>query len=221
MKRFLVVSGVIGMLAIGVWVEAFDFTSAYQNAKDTASSMYDKAKSSATSAYDSARGAATSAADRARGMVTSAKETATSTVRSATTYIADSVKALISSQQKAIINNPYKDSAAVVRVGNELHAEEQAYLVKRKPKVKVALEKMLGRSLEDLYVPTIAIVGSGGGYRAMLGTIGSLLAAEKIGLLDATTYITALSGATWAVAPWISTGKSLSEFKDYINVSSI
>ena len=38
----------------------------------------------------------------------------------------------------------------------------------------------------------------------------------EIGLLDATTYITALSGSTWAVAPWISTGLPLRKFKEYI-----
>src|SRR5438445_781743 len=93
---------------------------------------------------------------------------------------------------------------------------ERAYLNNRLPMVKAALEKMLSRSLEDNQVPKIALVGSGGGYRAMFCTTGSLCAAEEIGLLDATTYITALSGSTWAVAPWISTGKPLHAFKTYL-----
>lgn len=93
---------------------------------------------------------------------------------------------------------------------------EKAYLNKRLPIVKSALEKMLNRSLHEKQIPQIAMIGSGGGYRAMLCTTGSLCAANKIGLLDATTYLTALSGSTWAVAPWISTGKPIEEFKDYI-----
>ena len=36
MKRFLLIGGAVGMLAIGVWVEAFDFTGTYQRAKDKA-----------------------------------------------------------------------------------------------------------------------------------------------------------------------------------------
>lgn len=86
----------------------------------------------------------------------------------------------------------------------------------RLPIAKAALEKILNRPLHEKQVPRIALIGSGGGYRAMLCTTGSLCAAEKIGLLDATTYLTALSGSTWAVAPWISTGKPIQEFRNYI-----
>jgi phospholipase A2 len=97
-----------------------------------------------------------------------------------------------------------------------INEAERNYLNKRLPIVKSALEKMLERSLDEEQAPKIAIIGSGGGYRAMLCTIGSLCAAEEIGLLDATTYLTSLSGSTWAVAPWISTNKSIDEFKGYI-----
>jgi phospholipase A2 len=50
----------------------------------------------------------------------------------------------------------------------------------------------------------------------MLCTTGSLCGAHKTGLLDATMYLTALSGSTWAVAPWIATGKTIEEFREYI-----
>jgi cytosolic phospholipase A2 len=205
MKYFWAIGVFFGMLAIGVWVEAIDVTSAYQNANAAASSMYDSAWNTASSAYGAAKSAASYA-----------KESIKSTAANIRGYVSDSIKALISSQQSAIIDNPYKNSVAMVRVGNGLHAEERAYLAKRKPKVKVALEKMLKRSLNGKYIPNIAIVASGGGYRAMLGTIGSLLAAERIGLLDATTYIAGLSGGTWALGAWVSTGLSLSNFKKYI-----
>ena len=97
-----------------------------------------------------------------------------------------------------------------------INEAERSYLNKRLPIVKSALEKMLNRSLEEKQIPKIAMIGSGGGYRAMLCTIGSLCAAKEIGLLDATTYLTSLSGSTWAVAPWISTNKPIHEFKEYI-----
>lgn len=209
MKRFWAIGMLVGILSVGVWVEAIDLTGAYQKAKGAASSAYDTVTGAASSAYDSAKGAASSAYNTVKGTATSFKD-------SIKGYVSDSIKSLIMSQQKAILNNPYKDKVATVRMGNALNADERAFVTQRKQKVKMALEKMLGRSLDGKYVPTIAIVGSGGGYRAMLGTIGSLLASEKMGLLDATTYITALSGATWALAPWISTGMSLGEFKKYI-----
>lgn len=93
---------------------------------------------------------------------------------------------------------------------------EREFLKKRLPVVKAALEKMLNRPLDEKQIPKIAMVCSGGGYRAMLCTTGSLCGAQKINLLDATTYITALSGSTWAVAPWISTQKPIHEFRKYL-----
>ncbi len=93
---------------------------------------------------------------------------------------------------------------------------EKAYRQQRLPIVKAALEKMLNQTLEEKQIPIIAMIGSGGGYRAAQCTTGSLCGADKIGLLDATTYITALSGSTWAVAPWIVTGKPIQEFRGYL-----
>jgi phospholipase A2 len=112
--------------------------------------------------------------------------------------------------------NAYAHEVASVRVGNDLSVGERDFLLKREPKVRSALEKMFEESLAQKTIPTISIVMSGGGYRAMLGAIGFLLGAEKIGLLSATTYLSTLSGSTWAVAPWIATGMSLTDFKEYV-----
>lgn len=46
-------------------------------------------------------------------------------------------------------------------------------------------------------VPVVAVVCSGGGSRALTGTYGSLQGLQKIQLLDAVSYITGVSGATW------------------------
>lgn len=186
-KYGIVIAIFISFCAIGVWVEAIDIQGTYQKAKEAAGSVKGKVVDTATSVKESLSNALSTAS-----------------------------RALIRAEQKAILNNPYKNTVASVRKDNGLHPEERAYLAKRKPKVKVALEKLLGRSLTDKQVPTIAMIGSGGGYRAMLGTTAFLNGAEKIGLLGAVTYITALSGSTWALGPWISTGMSLSQFKSYI-----
>lgn len=113
----------------------------------------------------------------------------------------------------AVKDNPYKNQAASVRQGNELCAQERAYLAVRGPKVRSGLEQFLGRSLDGKYVPKIALVGSGGGYRAMLCTMGSLIGAQKNGLLAGTTYISALSGSTWMLAGWLSHNETLDAFK--------
>ncbi|KAK7901742.1 hypothetical protein WMY93_018511 [Mugilogobius chulae] len=49
-------------------------------------------------------------------------------------------------------------------------------------------------------VPTIAVVASGGGARACTGFLGSLKGLKKIGVLDALTYTTSMSGSTWAMS---------------------
>ncbi len=48
-------------------------------------------------------------------------------------------------------------------------------------------------------VPVLAVVCSGGGSRALISTYGSLQGLQKIQLLDAVSYITGVSGATWWV----------------------
>lgn len=116
----------------------------------------------------------------------------------------------------AVAENPYAQSVAFVRTGNELCSGERVYRAKRYPIVKRALEQMLQEPLDGKYVPTIAIVASGGGFRAMTGTLGFLIGAEKIGLLNATTYMVGLSGSTWLMAPWVSAGIPLTEFKEYL-----
>lgn len=125
--------------------------------------------------------------------------------------------------------NAHEFDQATVRESNELCVGERDYLIARKPYVKRALEALLdtssldaqlpdmlvhnrpaddkkvdnvpanARTLDDEQVPIIALVASGGGYRAMLGTVGSLVGAQETGLLDIVTYVAGLSGSTWAI----------------------
>lgn len=122
----------------------------------------------------------------------------------------------LSGEPRAITNNPYKDQIAYVRQSPGISLGEKEYLNNRLPIVKASLEKLLKRQLQDDQIPNITMIHSGGGYRAMHCTTGSLYGAKKIGLLDATTYQIGLSGSTWAIAPWISTGIPLKKFKQYI-----
>merc|ERR1739838_271476 len=51
------------------------------------------------------------------------------------------------------------------------------------------------RSLRE--TPSIAIMGSGGGYRALVAYSGAVRALHEIGIFDCATYIVGLSGSTW------------------------
>lgn len=113
-----------------------------------------------------------------------------------------------------IKDNPYKSMPAKVRLGNELSAQEKEFVAQRLPKTKIAMEKLTGQQIER--VPTIAIVCSGGGYRAMLYCLGALLGAQKAGILDAATYMVGLSGSTWAISGWLLSGKSLQAYHDWL-----
>ncbi|KAB0396005.1 hypothetical protein E2I00_012990, partial [Balaenoptera physalus] len=51
--------------------------------------------------------------------------------------------------------------------------------------------------LDIIKVPVVAILGSGGGFRAMVGFSGVMKALYESGILDCATYIAGLSGSTW------------------------
>ncbi|XP_071401263.1 cytosolic phospholipase A2 zeta-like [Centroberyx affinis] len=88
-----------------------------------------------------------------------------------------------------------------VRLDFDIPPQEKEYLEKRKVVVGQALQKLLGLSSPPgpKKVPVIALVGSGGGTRAMTGLFGSLKGLQQIGVLDAATYITGVSGSTWTM----------------------
>jgi len=56
---------------------------------------------------------------------------------------------------------------------------------------------LLNQSAFQGEVPNIALLGSGGGERAMVGLLGSLDQLQKIGLLDCVLYLSGVSGSTW------------------------
>ena len=112
-----------------------------------------------------------------------------------------------------IKDNPYKNTPGNC-LGNELAAEEKSFLRERMPRAQGAMQRLTGQPIER--VPKIAIVCSGGGYRAMLYCLGALVGAQKAGILDATTYMVGLSGSTWAISGWLLSGKSLQSYHDWL-----
>lgn len=85
-----------------------------------------------------------------------------------------------------------------VHTDTNLSSEERNFLRNRTHKVRRVLEKHFGID-EPL---RIGICCSGGGNRAMVGSLGFLLGAAKTNILDATTYLSGLSGSTWLIAPF-------------------
>ncbi|NWV25526.1 PA24E phospholipase, partial [Origma solitaria] len=49
-------------------------------------------------------------------------------------------------------------------------------------------------------VPVVALMTTGGGTRALTSLLGNLLGLQKLGLLDAISYITGSSGSTWTLS---------------------
>lgn len=125
---------------------------------------------------------------------------------------------LLNSAFDYAISHPYKDKVAYVRRGTELHEQEKNIIQIRKEKAHVALNSMLNTTLSEDEVPTIAFCCSGGGYRALVYTLGFFLGAQEFGLLDSATYMSGLSGSTWFMGSWINHHKNLDIFKKLITL---
>ena len=81
---------------------------------------------------------------------------------------------------------------ARVWIGNEISLEEQEFTRNRRVFTKKSLARYLGvreDEIDERDIPTIAVAGSGGGYRAMLGTTGYFKAMKQAGLFDCVTYM--------------------------------
>lgn len=99
-----------------------------------------------------------------------------------------------------------------VRRGNDIGIEEQRFVRERQKITHKNLQDNLETTFEEDEAPTVAVVASGGGNRAMIATLGFTLGLEKTNLLNSVTYMSALSGSTWFLAPWIIKNLPLEQF---------
>lgn len=135
-------------------------------------------------------------------------------------------QAMIYAQKKTneYVNNQGSPSLISVRTG--LSRQEKDFRAARFERkdvgtnkivgTRTAIQKFLGQDFDrpTLSDASIAFVGTGGGYRALILTGGGYLSGlEEIGLLDAITYVSGVSGSTWALGPWISQGGTASQYK--------
>ncbi|XP_044841783.1 cytosolic phospholipase A2 gamma-like [Mauremys mutica] len=86
-----------------------------------------------------------------------------------------------------------------VRFSHELSEGEKEATGNRKAKVMDCL-KSLGIACAEDNMPNIAVLGSGGGLRAMIALQGTLVELKNQGLLDAVMYLCGVSGSTWCMS---------------------
>ncbi|KAL6461095.1 hypothetical protein MHYP_G00310610 [Metynnis hypsauchen] len=86
-----------------------------------------------------------------------------------------------------------------VRIGHSLSEAERQHVARRRETVLQCL-KQLGISCSEDEMPNIAVLGSGGGLRAMIGLLGSLCQLKEDELLDCIMYLSGVSGSTWCMA---------------------
>ncbi|XP_048833475.1 cytosolic phospholipase A2-like [Brienomyrus brachyistius] len=90
-----------------------------------------------------------------------------------------------------------------LRLSLALCDKEKLFQEARRQKVMLGIQKLLKTEKSCFLpstpqeVPVIAVMGSGGGFRAMVGFAGVMKALFESGVLDCTTYIAGLSGSTW------------------------
>lgn len=119
---------------------------------------------------------------------------------------------------KYIGKHPHSLHTATVRFSenDDIGDEEKEFIANRLRFVKEKVEDLLHVQLDENRVPKIGFVFSGGGFRSMLTTLGFLQGAQETGLLDATLYYSGLSGSTWAIAPWLASGKTIYDFSEHV-----
>lgn len=86
-----------------------------------------------------------------------------------------------------------------MRYSLNLCDEETDFRQRRKRVVFEAMRKLLReRGPKEIgEVPSIAVLGSGGGFRAMVSLSGVFCALKEIGVLDCVMYTAGLSGSAW------------------------
>uniref|UniRef100_A0A8C1NW04 PLA2c domain-containing protein n=1 Tax=Cyprinus carpio TaxID=7962 RepID=A0A8C1NW04_CYPCA len=96
-----------------------------------------------------------------------------------------------------ISENRISSSSTLIK--HSLNKNEEEFVVKRRKIVLKSLQKLKIHCSKDA-VPNIALLGSGGGQKAMVGLLGSLVQLDKAGLLDCVLYLNGVSGSTWCMA---------------------
>ncbi|KAK3814384.1 MAG: acyl transferase/acyl hydrolase/lysophospholipase [Benniella sp.] len=119
--------------------------------------------------------------------------------------------------------NPEIQLDATVRQGNDICPQETAFQTARRKKMKKAFAKFIGVHESEVHesdIPVVALAGSGGGYRAMISSLGYMTGAKKAGLFDCSMYIAGVSGSCWMIAQYFTLGqRSFVKTLDHLKLS--
>lgn len=102
------------------------------------------------------------------------------------------------------------------RTGEGFCPEELQVLEFRVQAARTVLQELLKREIPLNHTPIIGVVLAGGGCRAAISGTGFLSGLEKINMMDATSYIAALSGSTWTLSSLLYHNHSITAHKDYL-----
>ncbi|KAJ3113551.1 hypothetical protein HDU96_003288 [Phlyctochytrium bullatum] len=109
----------------------------------------------------------------------------------------------IRKMQMDALRNPEIMREATVSEENTISEEELKFQQDRRRFGREAFAKFIGvppELVDEQDVPNIAVCGSGGGLKAMLGTTGYLKGMENEGLYDAVMYLSGVSGSCWTLS---------------------
>ncbi|SCZ94388.1 BZ3500_MvSof-1268-A1-R1_Chr12-2g03866 [Microbotryum saponariae] len=104
--------------------------------------------------------------------------------------------------------SPHRNETAHLRRDNCLSAEEMTFLRERKRKIAqsqslvelLVLEEGEEIDVRDVPIYQIGLGGSGGGMRANLGFLSTILAFQELDLWPLVSYTAGVSGSCWALA---------------------
>ncbi|TRY76190.1 hypothetical protein TCAL_13566 [Tigriopus californicus] len=112
-------------------------------------------------------------------------------------------------------SNPNLD----LKCGTDLCDEELQFREHRRPRVAQGIKNFLDFEIpneEQIQVPTICLMTSGGGFRAMIAYAGAFKVLVEAGVIDMITYTSALSGSSWFLST-LYTHPGYPEDKEVVN----
>jgi len=111
---------------------------------------------------------------------------------------------------------PHHAETAIIHNTTTPSENVATFLDKRLTHTHKALSQFLETQLESPL--RIGICVSGGGFRAMIATVGLLHGLDRIGLLNCILSIATLSGSTWALATWIAEKTAIELFRNALSM---
>lgn len=109
-------------------------------------------------------------------------------------------------------SNPVKNYQANVRYDSAISVFEKSLVKLRQTINQSALQNIINQPVNSSQNLKIAFCASGGGYRALTSTLGSIKGAQDINIWNNVTYAAGLSGGAWAIASLISSQQNINQF---------